>query len=472
MTGFPKPLKRAAQYLRMSTERQDYSLTYQADVIATYALAAEYEVVQTFKDEGISGVGIEKRAGLQALVKAVVGGEADFEVVLVYDVSRWGRFQNPDQAAHYEFLCAEAGVCIEYCAETFANDATPTAALLKHIKRAMAAEYSRELSEKVRKAQRGLKAEGFWMGASPAYGLRREAIGSDGSRLGLLNTGQYNPYPGAHTRLALGPQSEQDTVREAFLLYQKKGATFVSVARELNSQGRPSLDKGPWNSRRVAALLRNRIYVGDLVANQRYTQFGKIRVLPPEEWHVIADAAPAIVDRQTFDAVQKRRAARAAGASAEVVLKDLKAIFARVGRISHKVLLKHGRWSPRVYISRLGPINQMYALCGATPPPTHRTTNLAAARRALLTRGINKTEPQLLAHLQDLLDRAGYLSARMVDKDEQTPCVRTYQLRFGSLAAAYAAIGYEARSPHQRTAVRRILARSEDGATPPWRKWS
>lgn len=83
------------------------------------------------------------RRGLQALLAEVLTGAPGFTAILVYDVSRWGRFQNPDQSAHYEFLCAEAGVRVEYCAEFFDNDCSLASTVLKSMKRAMAADYSR-----------------------------------------------------------------------------------------------------------------------------------------------------------------------------------------------------------------------------------------------------------------------------------------------------------------------------------------
>jgi hypothetical protein len=71
----------------------------------------------------------------------------------VYDVSRWGRFQDVDESAFYEHLCRRAGVSLIYCAEQFADGGTPMSALMKNIKRIMAAECSWELGEKVLRAQ-------------------------------------------------------------------------------------------------------------------------------------------------------------------------------------------------------------------------------------------------------------------------------------------------------------------------------
>jgi len=74
----------------------------------------------------------------------VSADQADFEYILVYDVSRWGRFQDVDESAHYEFICKQAGIKVAYCAEQFDNDGSMISSIVKNIKRVMAAEYSRE----------------------------------------------------------------------------------------------------------------------------------------------------------------------------------------------------------------------------------------------------------------------------------------------------------------------------------------
>ena len=137
--------RRAAQYLRVSSDQQRYSLAGQSAQVAAYAERHGFQIVRTYQDAGVSGVTTVGRKGLRALLADVVGGQADYDTVLVYDVSRWGRFQNPDEAAHYEFVCRQEGVAIVYCAEPF-EEGGVSAALLKQVKRVMAAEYSRHLS--------------------------------------------------------------------------------------------------------------------------------------------------------------------------------------------------------------------------------------------------------------------------------------------------------------------------------------
>ena len=145
----PKLLIPAAQYVRMSTEDHQYSIDNQKATITAYAISHGFAVVSTYADAGKSGVEIKHRHELRRLLSDVVSGQAQFKAILVYDVSRWGRFQDVDEAAHYEFLCRSAGIPVRYCAEQFENDGSAASAIMKALKRTMAAEYSRELGVKV-----------------------------------------------------------------------------------------------------------------------------------------------------------------------------------------------------------------------------------------------------------------------------------------------------------------------------------
>src|SRR5215207_8786795 len=167
---------RAAEYVRMSTEHQQYSTLNQSDKIREYAKRRGILIVKTYADEGRSGLRIDGRLGLQQLIHDVQSGTAEFSVILVYDVSRWGRFQDADESAYYEFICKEAGIAVHYCAEQFENDGSLSATIIKSMKRAMAGEYSRELSVKVFTGQCRLIALGFRQGGMAGYGLRRQLI--------------------------------------------------------------------------------------------------------------------------------------------------------------------------------------------------------------------------------------------------------------------------------------------------------
>ena len=81
---------RAAEYVRVSTDLQQYSIDNQQAAIAEYAAQHNFEIVRTYADSARSGLDIKHRPGLQSLIDDVLGGHTDFQAVLVFDISRWG----------------------------------------------------------------------------------------------------------------------------------------------------------------------------------------------------------------------------------------------------------------------------------------------------------------------------------------------------------------------------------------------
>jgi DNA invertase Pin-like site-specific DNA recombinase len=108
-----RPTK-AALYLRRSTNEvlQADSLNAQNELLRNYAAAQGMLVVASFEDSASGRT--YKRDQFQALVDLVTSDRAEFEAILVRDVSRWGRFENSDEAAYYEFLCLSHGVRLVY----------------------------------------------------------------------------------------------------------------------------------------------------------------------------------------------------------------------------------------------------------------------------------------------------------------------------------------------------------------------
>src|SRR6267154_2333396 len=177
----PAMAGRAAEYVRMSTEHQKYSTENQAEAIQQYAARRGLVIVRTYADQGKSGLSLDGRDALKQLIADVQNGTADFTTILVYDISRWGRFQDADESAYYEYICKRAGIGVQYCAEQFESDGSPVSTIIKGVKRAMAGKYSRELSAKVFTGQCRLIELGFRQGGPAGYGLRRTLVDQQGS---------------------------------------------------------------------------------------------------------------------------------------------------------------------------------------------------------------------------------------------------------------------------------------------------
>ena len=159
----------AAEYVRMSTEHQQYSTENQAEASASTPSGTG---CRSFADlcrqrQERPPSGWPRRA--EAADRRRPERRADFTTILVYDVSRWGRFQDADESAYYEYICKRAGIAVHYCAEQFENDGSPVSTIVKGVKRAMAGEYSRELSVKVFTGQCRLIELGYRQGGPAGY---------------------------------------------------------------------------------------------------------------------------------------------------------------------------------------------------------------------------------------------------------------------------------------------------------------
>jgi DNA invertase Pin-like site-specific DNA recombinase len=96
----------------MSTDHQNYSTLNQKAAIAEYATRRGFEIIRTYADEGKSGLRLEGREALLELLHDVKSRIAPYKAILVYDISRWGRFQDADEAAFLEYTCKRNGIII------------------------------------------------------------------------------------------------------------------------------------------------------------------------------------------------------------------------------------------------------------------------------------------------------------------------------------------------------------------------
>jgi DNA invertase Pin-like site-specific DNA recombinase len=301
----------AAQYVRMSTEHQRYSTENQSDAILQYAVRCGFDIVRTYADNGKSGLRLDSRDALKQLLIDVEGGSPRFKAVLVYDVSRWGRFQDADESAYYEYVCRRSGVEIRYCAEQFENDGSVASTIVKTVKRAMAGEYSRELSAKVFAGQCRLIELGFRQGGHAGYGLRRRLVDQNGNPEAILAFGEQKSLQSDRVVLELGPVEEVETVRRMFRMFVHEGKHQRKIAAILNQeQIRTDLGRR-WTASSVQQVLTNEKYIGNNVFNQASAKLTNKRIAnPPEMWVRAVSVFPAIVDPELFRAAQARLAMR------------------------------------------------------------------------------------------------------------------------------------------------------------------
>jgi DNA invertase Pin-like site-specific DNA recombinase len=353
----------------MSTEHQQYSTENQREIIRQYAARRGMAIVRTYTDAGKSGLRIDGRDALKQLIQDVETAKADFDAILVYDVSRWGRFQDADESAYYEYICRRAKIDVHYCAEQFENDGSPVSTIVKGVKRAMAGEYSRELSAKVFIGQCRLIELGFRQGGSPGFGLRRMLRDSNGQYKGLLDRGQQKSIQTDRVILVPGPEQEVDIVRWMYRSFVEERIVESKLAQMLNERG-ISTDLGrTWTRGSVHQVLISEKYVGNNIYNRTSFKLKKKRVAnPPEMWIRANSAFEPIVPASLFARAQEIIGERSKRYSNEDLLRHLRELLEREGRLSGLLIDEaDGMASSSVYRHRFGSLIQAYTLIAYTP---------------------------------------------------------------------------------------------------------
>jgi DNA invertase Pin-like site-specific DNA recombinase len=371
----------------MSTNQQRLSIESQAAAIEWYAYRHNFKVVQTYQDTGRSGLTLNRREGLKQLLQDVLSNERAFKAILVYDVSRWGRFQDPDEAAHYEFLCKNANVPVYYCAETFSNDPTVPNAVMKALKRAMAGEYSRELSQRTERAKRIVAERGFRAGGAAGYGLRRMLVSSDRTPKRLLVHGEIASIKDSRVILVPGPLKEVAVVREIYRLAVSEKKNTCAIARELNR--RRIKPPGRYSSRTwepILEVLKNRKYMGDAVYGRTTHVLGNNQLIevPQEKWIVRSAAFRPIIDPEIFAAAQRVLRDRTLYKSNEELLGCLRTLLKREHMLTeYRIEMSREVPSVHTFKERFGSMKRVYDLIGYVYPESPR--GLPSVRKLMWT---------------------------------------------------------------------------------------
>lgn len=379
-----KTSRRAAMYVRMSSQPQDHSIEHQCARLEEYAVKHNLEIVKMYADPGKSGLRINGRDGLQELMDDVLARKTDFELVLVYDVSRWGRFQDTDEGAHYEYLCRQAGIQVVYCAEQFENDGSAIASILKGMKRTMAAEYSRELSAKVFAAQCRFAAKGYKMGGYAGYGLRRVSIDKDGQKRRVLRSGERKGAATDRVRFCWGPQREVAKVREIYVWYVHEKLSDSAIAARLNAQNVKSQWPRPWTPAQVKTILTNEKYAGRVMFNRASAKMSTPRQPnPPDEWICIDDSLPAIVPTKLFEQAIDERRRRNRDKTDSELLAMLRSLHQEHGKVTVSIIeAAHGTPNPKYFAKRFGNLALAYQAAGLpAAKPLLRARTLQAVRQ-------------------------------------------------------------------------------------------
>jgi len=395
------PLTSAAAYVRMSTEHQQYSTSNQMDVIREYAKRRGMQITKNYSDAGKSGLNIEGREALAQMIQDVQDGKINCSSILVYDVSRWGRFQDADESAYYEYICRRAGVAVHYCAEQFENDGSPVSTIVKGVKRAMAGEYSRELSSKVFQGACRLIQLGYKQGGTAGFGLRRMLIDQSGERKAMLKIGEQKSIQTDRVVLVRGPAEEVKIVRWIYQTFIDDGKNESEIAKSLNAQGVVTDFGRAWNRATVHQVLTNEKYIGNNVYHRTSFKLKRKHIEnPPDKWVRANGVFEGIIEPELFFKTREIILARSQKLTDEEMLAKLRGLLSQHGHISG-ILIDETESLPSsaAFSHRFGSLISAYQLIGYDPKVDYSFIEI--------NRKLRKRHPEIVASVVQNIEALG-----------------------------------------------------------------
>jgi DNA invertase Pin-like site-specific DNA recombinase len=370
---------KAAQYVRMSTDQQPLSIDTQKAALQAYAEKHNFEIVSTYADEARSGVKLLGRGGMQKLLKDVMDAACGFKAILVLDVSRWGRFQDVDESAYYEYHCRKNGVDVIYIAETFGGThSTPFDAVMKQLKRTMAAEYSRELGVKARAGQVTAVSLGYATGQLPCIGYRREAVSADGGECRPLGLHERKPRITDRVRWVLGPDYETEAIRWIFAEYANTKSTIRDIVGTLHTICVTSYRGERITEYMVRNLLSCEVVTGIFSWGTRTRRSSATNISRMTEPVRNLTMVPPLVDQETWNLTQTKLRQTAHlyknGLDRQEMLDKLRKALKLIPLLSRSQFGPNGLPHIATYRKHFGSMTEAYRLAQRPPAATDHST--------------------------------------------------------------------------------------------------
>lgn len=310
MFGLEGRKNKAIAYYRHSAEdKQENSVTIQNDHALKFSSDNDLQLIHYESDEGVSGLSAA-RPGFERLFNDwIINPDApDFQYVLVLDETRWGRWQDPDEAAYWTMICKKHGKQVIYISRGFPKEEQKLLSSLEtSIGRYMAAEYSRQLSDKVWHGSIKVSEQGFSAGGTAPYGYNRVLLDEKHNRIGILRPGQRKLISNQRVTFEPANDETQTTVKEIFTTFVTNWIHPAEIAEMLNERDIPSATGKTWDTSKIVRVLTNETYTGTRIYNKTWGRLKqKQHKNPTEEWVKTVDAFEGIIDQQTFNTAQER----------------------------------------------------------------------------------------------------------------------------------------------------------------------
>jgi Site-specific recombinases, DNA invertase Pin homologs len=272
----------AVAYARYSSDMQrEESIEAQLKYIYEYAEKKGIVIIKEYIDRGISGKRAEDRTAFLQMIKDAKQG--NFQLVLVHKSNRFAR--NREESAIYKHKLRKNGVKVVAVAQDFGEG--PHTVIMEALMEGLDEFYSLELANETMK--------------------------------GLLVNAEQCKYNGGHilfgykvneNKLYEIEPAEAEIVRDIFHKIAD-GWSYVEVLRYLDETGKRNRKGNKFGKNSIHDMLRNERYTGTYIFNKsprRDNLTGKrtSRIKKPDEEIIrIENGMPQIIDRETWDKVQR-----------------------------------------------------------------------------------------------------------------------------------------------------------------------
>ena len=332
-------MTKAIGYVRRSTDRQEESLDQQRSRLAEFAKSRDWQLADIFEDDAISGSEM-KRPGLDNLLQAA--SQPDVEIVLVWDRNRLARPKDAIDGMLLERQLQTNGKRVVYAATGQEPDGSFQSGLMSYVEHHQNGDYLRKLSRDTMRGTVDNARRGHWVGGPIPFGFDRLLMDGDkpkrivrqdddggqvvldamtGIVLDTLPPGRFHKKQ-KHETSTLTPSTDARVraVQKLFAGYAA-GAPTRRLRDELNASGMRTTRGQIFTPQTIGPMLENPAYAGRCVYNRRtlskWHRFEEgasverrdegVEKRSPEDWIVCEDAWPALIDAETFAAVQARR---------------------------------------------------------------------------------------------------------------------------------------------------------------------
>lgn len=300
----------AAIYVRLSKEDlnsgdcESESIQNQKSMLLGYAASKRWSVYRIYCDEDYSGAysGRENtRPGFNHMIEDAKNGE--FGIVLCKSQSRFSRnMEVIEQYIHGRFI--EWGIRFVSLIDN-ADTEVKGNKKARQINSLINEWYLEDLSENIKAVFRDKMKRGEYLAPFPPYG--------------------YSKDPCNKNHLVVNPKTAS-VVKQIFR-WHGEGVGAARISRMLNDRGIPNprkqqeedglrktycyrnSEKGLWSATSVGDILHNQVYCGDVVQHVREKISYKSRMtrkVEPEQRIIVMNVHEAIIERDVFNAAQKR----------------------------------------------------------------------------------------------------------------------------------------------------------------------